>query len=452
MDIPIDYNHKLTVNGERTDKTASEFLSEFESRRLENQLHVPTTDDEVRAKLRQLGEPITLFGEERPDRRERLINLLDGQDLPLDGEVSQLEEEEEEEEFYTPGGPDLLKARQSIASFSLCRARDRISSQNAFVQTPFVDTLVKRRKIQSELTKFTSLGSQAVGSRATSIVRVSNDDKLIAAGSWDGTTYILDRQDLSVVKKLRGHEEKIGGVDWNPQDSLVTLATSGAEGLVNLYDLGSEMPVSTLRGHDGRVCRVEFHPSGDFLASASFDLTWRMWDIHKEKELLLQEGHSKEVFALSHHPDGSLLASGGLDAIGHVWDLRTGKSIFTLNGHIKGINAMDWSSNGVDLVTGSADCSIRVWDIRMAREKCFVPAHTKMVSDVRFFKGRENSGTFLASSSYDNQVNIYSADNWLKVKTLQGHHDKVMSCDVSSDGEFIVSSGWDKSVRLWVRE
>jgi len=46
-------------------------------------------------------------------------------------------------------------------------------------------------------------------------------------------------------------------------------------------------------------------------------------------------------------------------------------------------------------------------------------------------------------------VNIWSADNWGKVKSLKGHSDKVMSCDISGDGCFIVSSGWDRSVKLW---
>lgn len=35
-------------------------------------LPIPTTDREVRVRLREMGEPICLFGEEAGDRRERL--------------------------------------------------------------------------------------------------------------------------------------------------------------------------------------------------------------------------------------------------------------------------------------------------------------------------------------------------------------------------------------------
>jgi U4/U6 small nuclear ribonucleoprotein PRP4 len=69
-----------------------------------------------------------------------------------------------------------------------------------------------------------------------------------------------------------------------------------------------------MKGHADRICRVAFHPSGNFVASASFDTTWRLWDINSSKELLLQEGHSKEVYAVEFQNDGALIASGWVHA------------------------------------------------------------------------------------------------------------------------------------------
>ncbi len=51
-------------------------------------------------------------------------------------------------------------------------------------------------------------------------------------------------------------------------------------------------------------------------ATASFDLTWRLWDVETGAALLEQEGHSRAVYAVGFHPDGSLAASAGLDAVG----------------------------------------------------------------------------------------------------------------------------------------
>lgn len=71
----------------------------------------------------------------------------------------------------------------------------------------------------------------------------------------------------------------------------------------------SETPISVMKGHQERICRVAFHPSGDYVASASFDTTWRLWDVATSKELLLQEGHSKEVYTVEFQDDGALVAS-----------------------------------------------------------------------------------------------------------------------------------------------
>jgi U4/U6 small nuclear ribonucleoprotein PRP4 len=55
---------------------------------------------------------------------------------------------------------------------------------------------------------------------------------------------------------------------------------------------------------------VAYHPSGRYLGSASFDTTWRLWDVERGNELLLQEGHSHEVYAIDFQEDGALVATG----------------------------------------------------------------------------------------------------------------------------------------------
>ena len=71
---------------------------------------------------------------------------------------------------------------------------------------------------------------------------------------------------------------------------------------------------------------------GKYVGSASFDGTWRLWDVSSGACLVEQEGHSRSVYALAFHPDGSLAASGGLDAFGeHSIDVRLWREHRTLN-------------------------------------------------------------------------------------------------------------------------
>lgn len=231
-----------------------------------------------------------------------------------------------------------------------------------------------------------------------------------------------------MLDELKGHNgERIGGVAWHPQATLsqspesVNLASSGADFNIQLWNLSGYVrpalvafaclhdtdwsmyhcrleskgadktptqPLSTLSGHSHRVVKVAFHPSGRYLSSASYDGTWRLWDVETSKELLLQEGHSKEVYSVAFQPtDGSLMASGGLDAIGRVWDLRSGRSVMVLDGHIRDILSIDWSeATGYQLATGSNDDTIKIWDMRMLKCLYTIPGHKSSVSDVKFFK------------------------------------------------------------------
>ena len=479
---------------------ASAILSQFSRRRRAAAIAVPTDDGRVRARLRELGEPITLFGEGPGDRRDRLRELLTSQaerdaDEDGDGDTQMQEggredgaQGEQEEEFYTEGIEELLQARKVIARYSLPKAKARIASQKAESTIPLRTHIKHRKAIKERLQGFDLFGTQIAGDRPVSITRFSPNGEIIAAGNWGGGIKLLDVPNLDEKKVLRGHTDRVGGIAWFPGSTLpgtsvsenaVNLASSGGEGDIHLWSLTQDTPISTLSGHTSRVCRVEFHPSGKYLASASYDTTWRLWDIETTTELLLQEGHSREVYALSFNTDGSLLASAGLDSIGRVWDLRTGRTVMILDGHIREIYALDWGVDGHRILSGSGDGWVKCWDVRMVRGVGGVGAHRGVVSDLRWFKGVDNnnnnnnndatngltpardekdevqpkkSGTFFVSSGFDKNVNIFSADDWALARTLSGHSGNVLSVDVSGDGRWIASCGHDRTVKLWGRD
>ncbi|KAI9702113.1 MAG: hypothetical protein M1836_001457 [Candelina mexicana] len=497
VNIPLDRDYLMPSGaaGVAPEK-ASAILSQFSRRRRAAAIAVPTDDGRVRLRLRELGQPITLFGEGPGDRRDRLRELLTqqteqeaGEDGAGDVQMQEAGEgddiqREQEEEFYTEGMEELLAARKDIARYSLPRAKSRISSQKIEATIPLRTHIKHRRGIKDRLQGFELSGTQIAGDRPISITRFSPNGEIIAAGNWGGGIKVLDVPNLDEKRVLRGHTDRVGGISWFPDATLpsstvssssVNLASGGGEGNIHLWSLSQETPLSTLSGHTGRVCRVEFHPSGRYLASASYDTTWRLWDINTTTELLLQEGHSREVYALSFNTDGSLLASAGLDSIGRIWDLRTGRTVMILDGHIREIYALDWGVDGYRVLSGSGDGWVKCWDVRMVRGVGGVGAHRGVVSDLRWFKGSsssldqvengvsmdndqkdeiipQKSGTFFVSSGFDKNVNIFSADDWALAKTLSGHSGNVLSTDVSGDSRWIASCGHDRTVKLWGRE
>ncbi|KAH0582718.1 U4/U6 small nuclear ribonucleoprotein Prp4 [Termitomyces sp. J132] len=481
-------------------------LDELERKKKARSMAVPTDDNRVKARLREIGEPITLFGERAADRRDRLIYVLSqinaarGDEAMHVDEESSSEGDEEEEEFYSPGSLELLEARRRIAEYSLPRAQKRVAQQRLDSRMALGRIVDIRKRVFNEVKKFVNLGSQIGDERPISQVRFAPNNEILATGSWSGTVKLWNVPACTPIRTLRGHEDRVGGVAWHPQATLtqekglVNLASGAGEGNVNLWSLESESPISVMKGHQDRVCRVAFHPSGNYVASASFDTTWRLWDVNTSQELLLQEGHSKEVYCVDFQIDGALAASGGLDAIGRVWDLRTGRTAMVLDGHVQSIFSIGFSPNGYQIATGAGDDTIRIWDMRSLKSLYTIPAHLSNVSDVRFFYANDlffkfvtppppndidmdgadadksndtpprdtaatlleewkyRSGLFFASAGYDGLVKLWSADDWQLLRTLSTDAGKVMSVDISSDGSLIASGTYNRNFQLFAPE
>ncbi|KAJ8121822.1 hypothetical protein ONZ43_g1825 [Nemania bipapillata] len=302
-EIPTDYNYDMPAGSAGiAPEKASAILSQFERKRMAANIAVPTDDG------RGATETADVAMEDAPED----------------------EQADHEEEFYTNGSPELLHARQEIARYSLPRAKRRIAFEKQEASIPLRTHVKFRKQIKEQLQGFELQGSQTAGDRNVSMTRISPNGEVVAAGNWGGSIKLIEIPSLKEKMTLRGHISRIGGISWFPGATLpecnvspntVNLASGGAEGQVNLWSLSQDTPLSTLEGHGQRVVRVEFHPSGRYLATASDDTTWRLWDVETTTELLLQEGHSRGVFTVSYNTDGSLLASGGMDSIGRIWDL-----------------------------------------------------------------------------------------------------------------------------------
>ena len=55
-----------------------------------------------------------------------------------------------------------------------------------------------------------------------------------------------------------------------------------------------------------------------------------------------------------------------------------------LIGHVKKITCADFSPNGWELATGSDDHTVRIWDLRKKACGYTLPAHTALISDLRY--------------------------------------------------------------------
>ncbi|XP_056146654.1 U4/U6 small nuclear ribonucleoprotein Prp4 [Lampris incognitus] len=446
---------------ERVSERQAEVLAEFERRKRARQITVSTDDGEVKACLRTLGEPITIFGEGPAERRERLRNILSvvGPEAlkksKRDEEKAKRLQDESPQTWYHEGPTSLKEARLWLAKYTLPRAMQRLEAARAQKEVGESTRTIRQQELQKNLRNLNNFCSQIGDDRPISYCQFSPDSKMLATASWSGLCKLWSIPDCSLIRTLRGHNTNVGAVIFHPgtgvsvDQSDICLASCAADGSVKLWNMESDEPVADIEGHSVRVARVAWHPSGRFLGTACYDHSWRLWDLEVQEEILHQEGHSKGIHDLHFHPDGSLAATGGLDAFGRVWDLRTGRCVMFLDGHLKEIYSVQFSPNGYHAATGSGDNTCKVWDLR--HRKCIytIPAHRNLLSSVRF---QPTNGHFLLTGAYDNTAKVWSNPNWSPLKTLAGHEGKVMGVDISPDGRLIATASYDRTFKLWVSE
>ncbi|KAI4458068.1 wd40 repeat protein [Holotrichia oblita] len=439
-------------------KDKQALLEEFERRKKARSINVSTDDAEVKRNLRQLGEPICLFGEGPAERRNRLRDILSciGEDAIIRKEVEEEKkqlEKDQESTWYHEGPESLKVARTWIAEYSLPRAKARLEEARNAVSLPSATKTAKMQEIQKRLQMLSIYSSQIGDTRPISYCQFSPNSQLIATASWSGLCKVWTVPDCQLKQTLKGHTCHVGAIVFHPkatisqEETICNMASCAADGSVKLWDFKSQEPIADIEGHmPHRVSRLAFHPSGRFLGTCCHDCSWRLWDLQQCAEVLHQEGHGKPVYCISFQIDGSVCATGGLDAFGRVWDLRTGRCIMFMEGHLKPIYGIDFSPNGYHIATSSDDNTVKIWDLRKRSALYTIPAHTSLVSDVKFQK---ENGDYLVTSSYDGTAKVWTNRTWQPLKTLSGHDSRVMCIDVSVDNQYVVTSSYDRTFKLW---
>lgn len=114
---------------------------------------------------------------------------------------------------------------------------------------------------------------------------------------------------------------------------------------------------------------------------------------------------------------------------------------------------MKFLPNGYQVATGSDDNSVKIWDLRKKACVYTVPAHTKLVSDIKF-DSHDNDSTsrLMLTASYDHKIKLWSAatGDWILVRTLNGgHENKITSVSHTKDMKYIISTSFDRTFKLW---
>ncbi|WP_445627966.1 protein kinase domain-containing protein [Nostoc sp. DSM 114167] len=284
-------------------------------------------------------------------------------------------------------------------------------------------------------------------------IQTSLVSRLIQQNSPSKNDAILSQISLgkvSLANTLQGHENSVLSVAISPDGK--TIASSGDNGTIKLWNLATGKLIASLKGHFQQVNVVVISPDGKLLVSASDDNTIKIWNLATRKQIRTLTGHSDSVHALAISADSETLVSASDDNTIKIWDLATGEQIRTLAGHTFWVRSVAISPNGVILASGSFDKTIKIWNLAKGYPIRTLEGNSQTVTTVAI----SPNGKTLASASRDvydglrlRTIKLWNLATGRELRTLAGHSNTVTSVAFSPDGKIVASGSRDRTIKLW---
>jgi WD40 repeat protein len=239
-------------------------------------------------------------------------------------------------------------------------------------------------------------------------------------------------------------DAQAGCVEPSPDGAM--LAVGFGTGEIRLLNAADGKEIRTLTGHEDSVAAIAWVPHTDYLISAGYDQTLRLWDIKTGWELRKMGGHLSPLRSVTVSRDGRMAASAGGDGVVTIWDLKSGAELRWFPAHSGMINTMAFSPDGRVLATGSLDKSLQLWNPREGARVVEFKTHTSGINAVAFsadgelvFSGADGFEPSPAGPIpvEDETIQSHSVFGNRKPVPLPKLNDWVLSLSVSADGDWL---------------
>jgi WD40 repeat protein/DNA-binding SARP family transcriptional activator len=195
-------------------------------------------------------------------------------------------------------------------------------------------------------------------------IAFSPDGRLLAATGKDGEVRLVDGRTLSPVGKLTGLGSTSQALAFS-HDGRLLAASENFGGPVRIWDVGRR----ELTGVKFRTLApsLEFSPDGRFLALAAFDRGFEIRD-PATGEVVKRLKTDDMARSVAFTPSGDVLATGTYDGMVQLWSTESWRPIGPpLEGHNGRILSLAFTPDGRMLASGSEDGTVLLRDVETQR-------------------------------------------------------------------------------------
>jgi WD40 repeat protein len=270
----------------------------------------------------------------------------------------------------------------------------------------------------------------------------SPDGKRIASGSFaGGAVRVWDVKTGKLVHSLEGHEKGVR-VAWSADGE--TIVTIDSYGWLRLWDARTGKLTKKINAGSGTSYGVALTPDGKkAVTGADRDDTVRVWDLAAGKKLAGNRDGASVVYLLAMMPDGKQVVAGSFG--GEVWliDVETAKRVRKMEQGRRSTSSLAVSPSGRLIAGGQYRGAVWLWEASTGKLVKELKGHTDVVRQVAF----SSDGERLVSAG-DRAVIVWRVADGKVIDKVS--HDGEARCAVFlPDGDHVVTSGEDKTLRLW---
>ena len=255
-----------------------------------------------------------------------------------------------------------------------------------------------------------------------------------------------------------GHSDWISSVDFHPTGQM--LATGAGDATVKIWDIdNNQKEIISFNDHQNAIWGVSFHGSGHFLASCSMDTTAKIWDLSSQRCRTTLRGHNDSINTLEFLEFSNTLLTGSADKTLKLWDARTQLCAHTYSGHTHSINSASFSKRGDKMVSTDSFGIVNIWDIRNTRSEIRrVDLGIHAGNSIKYHP----SGDFIVVACADGSVKVLDCaqmesgdadgneeSNIYNLNSVNGHTDSVNDIVFGHEGSSLFSCSSDGSMRIW---
>ena len=243
-------------------------------------------------------------------------------------------------------------------------------------------------------------------------------------------------------------------LEWSPSGEL--LATGSYDGVARVWSRSGEL-IQTLKGHRGPIFSLKWNKKGNFLLSGSYDKTTIVWDVSEEKGVVKQQFSFHLAPALDvDWKDDLTFASCSTDKIVQICRVGSTQPLKTFSGHGDEVNAVKWDPSGTLLASCSDDCTAKVWDFNSASTlpKWDFKSHQQEIYTVKWSptgpgSKNPNKPLMLATASFDGSVRLWNVYDGTCTRILSRHVESVYSVAFSPTGDYLASGSLAGQLYIW---